>query len=167
MTQPPLSQRWWHRLSQRLGTSRVGARAFARTLHLIDRPILRFSRDRFSLTSLLAGLPVVLLTTTGAKSGKPRTLPVLALTDGPNIVLIASNYGQTRHPAWYHNLRAHPEATLSLRGRSGQYIAREVTGAERDQYWRRAVAYYRGYAIYEDRTGGRRIPVLVLTPKDS
>ena len=164
MTRPPLARRWWHQLIQGLAASRAGAWVFARILHRLDRPLLQLSRGRFCLTSFMAGLPIVLLTTTGAKSGQPRSLPLIALADGPNIVLVASNYGQLRHPAWYHNLCAHPEAILNIQGHSGQYIAREVTGADRDQYWRRAIVHYPGYAFYEGRTGGRRIPVMVLTP---
>jgi deazaflavin-dependent oxidoreductase (nitroreductase family) len=78
-------------------------------LHHLDRPVLRLSRGRYSLTRLLAGLPVVTVTTIGAKSGQPRSLPLVALPDGEHVILIASNYGQKHHPAWYYNLRAHPE----------------------------------------------------------
>jgi deazaflavin-dependent oxidoreductase (nitroreductase family) len=108
---------------------------------------------------------VVTLSTIGAKSGQLRTVPLIGISDGDKVVLIASNWGRKRHPAWYHNLRANPEATLSIQGRTGTYIAHETTGGEREEYWRRAVDLYAGYAAYQRRAGGRRIPVMVLTPK--
>ena len=121
-----------------LAASRLGAWIFARTLHPLDRLLLRLSRGRVSIPGVLTGLPVVMLTTIGAKSGKLRTVPVVGLSDGDKVVVIASNFGQARHPAWYYNLRAHPEATLELPGRTGRYLAREATPAEWQIYWRRA-----------------------------
>jgi len=115
---------------------------------------------------MLAGLPVVTLTTTGARSGLPRSLPLVGIEDGDRVVLIASNYGRSRHPAWYYNLRAHPEVRLSIRERTGVYLAREATAAEHEAYWRAAVALYRGFEAYQKRAGraARRIPIMVLTP---
>lgn len=156
----------WQRHLHWLPASALGAWFFARTLHHIDRPVLRLTRGRRSLTSVLAGLPIVTLTTTGARSGQPRSVPLVGIRDGDKVVLIASSYGRPRHPAWYHNLRSNPEATLEVAGRTGIYIARETSGAERDEYWRRAVALYSGFAAYERRTRGRIIPVLVLTPRE-
>jgi deazaflavin-dependent oxidoreductase (nitroreductase family) len=77
-------------------------------------------------------------------------------------VLIASKGGHPRHPAWYHNLRAHPEAVVEIRGRRERRVAREAEGAEREELWERAVAFYPGYASYQSRAGARRIPVMVL-----
>src|SRR5215212_5150524 len=132
------------RLLQRLPASQLGAWLFARTLHPLDRLLLRLSHGRVSVPGVLTGLPVIRLTTIGAKSGKLRAVPVVGLSDGDKVVVIASNYGQTHHPAWYHNLRAHPEATLELPGRTGTYLAREATSAERQTYWRRASDIYVG-----------------------
>ena len=134
-------------------------------MHPLDRFIHRRTNGRHTFTSVVTGLPVVNLTAIGAKSGQPRTIPLIGIPDGDDIVLIASNWGQTRHPAWYHNLRANPEATLTLNGRKGAYIAREAAPEERDRYWQRALDLYVGYAAYESRTGGRQIPIMVLTPK--
>jgi len=153
------------RLFQRLPASRVGAWVFARTLHPLDRLLLRLSGGRVSVPGVLTGLPVVMLTTIGAKSGQPRTVPLVGLRDGDKVVLIGSNFGQTHHPGWYYNLRAHPEATLELPERSGAYLAREATPAEREIYWRRAANLYVGFPAYQQRTHGRRIPVIVLTPQ--
>jgi deazaflavin-dependent oxidoreductase (nitroreductase family) len=118
-----------------------------------------------SVPGVLTGLPVIRLTTIGAKSGKLRTLPVVGLSDGDKVVVIASNYGQAHHPAWYFNLRAHPEATLEVPGRTGTYLAREATPAERQIYWRRASDIYVGFPAYQQRTQGRVIPIIVLTPQ--
>lgn len=159
--------RWWQRIIKRIAASRRGAWFFSRTAHHMDRPVIRLSNGRQSLTGILAGLPVITLTTAGAKSGEPRTVPLVGIADGDKVVLIASNFGRSHHPAWYHNLRANPEATLSMQGNPGTYIAHEATGAEREKYWQTAVDLYAGYAAYQQRTGGRQIPVMVLTPKNN
>jgi deazaflavin-dependent oxidoreductase (nitroreductase family) len=153
------------RLLQRFPATPLGAWLFARTLHPLDRILLRLSHGRLSVPSILTGLPVVMLTTIGAKSGKPRTVPVVGISDGDKVIVIASNYGQAHHPAWYYNLRAHPEATLELPGRSGTYLAREATPDEWQTYWRRAAELYIGFPEYQKRTHGRAIPIIVLTPK--
>src|SRR5215211_1722742 len=107
------------RVLQHLPASQLGAWIFARTLDPLDRLLLRLSGGRVSVPGVLTGLPVVMLTTIGAKSGQPRTVPLVGLRDGDKVVLIGSNFGQTHHPGWYYNLRAHPEATLELPERSG------------------------------------------------
>lgn len=126
---------------------------------------MKRTNGRFSLSKAALGLPSLLLTTTGARSGQRRTMPLLYFEDGESVVLIASNYGKPRHPAWYHNLRANPEATLFLRGREAAYIAREAVGEERERLWRKASALYPGYDAYQHRAGGRQIPVMVLVPR--
>ena len=77
----------------------------------------------------MAGLPIVAVTTIGAKSGQPRSFPPVAIPDGGNVILIASNFGQHNHPAWYYNLRAHPEVQLTYEGKTVTYLARETDGA--------------------------------------
>lgn len=116
------------------------------------------------MTSILAGLQIVVLSTTGAKSGKPRTTPLAALFDGDKIVLIASDFGNPRHPAWYYNLRANPEVKVSVYGQEGKFLAHEAVGDERERYWEMAVTSYRGYEKYAQQAGERTIPVMVLTP---
>ncbi len=137
----------------------------ARTLHHFDRPVLRLSRGRYSLSNLLAGMPVVTATTIGAKSGQPRNLPLVAIPDGEQVILIASNFGQKHHPAWYYNLRAHPEVQLTCNGQTVAYTAHETTGEERERCWQRAVDLYSGYALYKERAGQRQIGVFLLTPQ--
>jgi deazaflavin-dependent oxidoreductase (nitroreductase family) len=157
-------RRWWHRLILWLAADPRGARFLASIAHRLDRPLLQLSRGRVALTTLLTGLPVLLLITTGARSGRPRSFPLLALPDDGGFILVASNFGRPRHPAWYHNLRRHPQALVILDGRTTPYLAHELAGAERERCWQRAVALYPGYALYAARAGGRRIPVLRLTP---
>lgn len=138
---------------------------FARTLHHIDGPVYRLTKGRNTLTTLVTGLPLVMLTTTGAKSGALRTVPLVGMPDGDRIVVIASNYGQHSHPAWYFNLRTHPEATLTVAGGAPRpVVAYEAEGEERERLWRMDLEVYPSRARYEKRAGTRRIPVMVLEP---
>jgi deazaflavin-dependent oxidoreductase (nitroreductase family) len=139
----------------------LGSWLFVRVFSHIDRSLLRLSGGRLSLA---VGQPILLLTTKGAKTGHRRATPLLYVPDGADIILIASNGGRPRHPAWYHNLRAHPEAILLLQGKEGRYQAREAHGEERERLWRKAVDTYAGYQAYSRWTGGRQIPVMILTP---
>ena len=151
---------WWDRLIVSIVSSRLGAPFFRKTMHRIDRPLLRLTRGRLSFAS---GYPVLLLTTTGAKSGKPRTIPLLYIERGDSLAVIGTRFGSTRHPGWYHNLRARPEATVEIKGERRTYTAREAEGDEREEIWARAVRMYSGYERYGSRAG-RKIPVMVLTP---
>ena len=108
-----IEPRWWQRLLQRLASTRTGAWVFSRIAHRIDRVLLGLSDGRVSTSRVLAGVPTVRLTTTGAKTGLDRTVPVMGIPDGENWVLIASNWGGDSHPAWYHNLSANPEVVLT------------------------------------------------------
>ncbi|GBE65848.1 nitroreductase [Mycobacterium sp. MFM001] len=129
----------------------------------LDAPLMRLTRGRVSLAA--GAMPLVVLTSTGARSGQRRDTPLGYFTDGDDVILIASNYGGTRHPAWYHNLLAHPECELHVGESGGRFVAREATGADRDRLFDLAAAYYPGYAKYAERTDGTRtIRVLRLTP---
>jgi deazaflavin-dependent oxidoreductase (nitroreductase family) len=109
-------------------------------------------------------LPTLLLTTRGAKSGAARENALVYFHDGEDVILIASNFGQDRNPAWYYNLLAHPDEAR-LNGES--YSAVEEAGAERERLFALAVRLYPGYADYRRRTDaiGRTIPVMRLTPR--
>jgi deazaflavin-dependent oxidoreductase (nitroreductase family) len=137
---------------------------YARTLHHIDRLVYRSTRGRATFVSWVAGLPVVMLTTTGAKSGRRHTLPLLGLPDGDRLVVIASNYGQYRNPAWYHNLCANPRATCTFEGKTREMVARELEGEERERNYNRGIEIYPGWTQYRKRASHRRIPVIELTP---
>ena len=136
---------------------------YSRTLHLLDRVVFRLTRGRATFTSWLSDLPVAWLTTTGAKSGAERTSPVVAIPAGDGkLVVIASNYGQRNNPAWYHNLRAHPEATILFDGVRRAMIARELDGEDREHWYERGIEIYPGWVQYRKRAP-RRIPVIELT----
>ncbi|WP_123028317.1 nitroreductase/quinone reductase family protein [Mycolicibacterium stellerae] len=127
----------------------------------LDPPLLRLTGGR---VSSVYPVPVMMLTTTGAKTGQPRTLPLLYLTDGDDLILIASNYGRTTHPAWYRNLVANPKVEVLAGSRSGSYMATEITDpAERDRAWDLALDMYAGYGDYEGRAGDRTIPLVRLS----
>ena len=151
-----------------VGLAPVSA-VLSRTMHHLDGPVLRRSHGRFSAASLITGLPIINLTAVGAKSGEPRTVPLVAIPDGEQLILIASNWGKPRHPSWYYNVKANPEVTVGSTGRDGSptrlYEARELSGDEREAAWRKAVALYPGYAQYAKRNGGLAIPVVALRPK--
>ena len=150
---------------RRLGASGPGAWLFARVLHHIDRPVHRLTRGRHTFASLLAGIPVVMLTTTGARSGAARTVPVLGLPTEEGLVVIASNFGQARHPAWHHNLRADPDAIVTVDGVARRVRAVEATGERRARIWREGLKVYPGWSQYERRTAHRGIAVYVLEPR--
>jgi deazaflavin-dependent oxidoreductase (nitroreductase family) len=143
-----------------------GSWLFARILHRIDRPVHRLTRGRHTLASLVSGIPVVMLTTTGARSGQPRSVPVLGIPWGRGLAIIASNFGQERHPAWYHNLRAHPDAEVAVDGVNRRVHAREADGEQRAEIWQAGLRVYPGFAQYERRASHRRISVWVLEPTD-
>ncbi len=111
----------------------------------------------------VVGMPVLLLTTTGRKSGRPRTVALTYFEDDGRFVVIASYLGEPRHPSWWLNLTANPHATVQIGGRTIAVRAREAEGEERDRLWRRAVELMADYAVYQERTS-RRIPVVVLEP---
>ena len=153
-----------HRLVRRFGATRPGAWFFARTLDHLDKPVYRWSGGRTTVAAVLSGLPIVMLTTTGAKSGRQTTSPVLGFEDGDDVIVIGSNYGQAHHPAWVHNLRANPRAHLEIRGVAREVTAEEATGPERERHVELASAVYPGYRVYVKRAAPRRIAVIRLIP---
>lgn len=153
----------FQRLIHRLLMLRFVSAVLARILEPMDELVLRLTRGRHTVTELV-GLPIVQMETIGARTGLRRSHPLVGLRDGDKIVVIGSNFGGRHHPAWIHNLRAHPECGVRANGRSGNYVAREAEGEERRKYWQIALSYYNGYAAYEKRAAPRRIPVIVLEP---
>ena len=108
-------------------------------------------------------IPMLLLTTTGRKTGQPRTTPLGYLCDGDRMVVVASYSGDDRHPQWYLNLQANPEATVQAGARTLRVRAATATAEEKAELWPRAVAQYSGYAGYQQKTT-RDIPMVILTP---
>lgn len=135
----------------------------AEILWRLHRWTYRVSGGR--LGGRLLGMPVLLLTTTGRRTGKPHTTALTHLVEGRNVVVIASNGGAPNHPAWLLNLRARPEAEIQVGGQRIRVRAREAEGAERERFWSRVVQAMPRYADYKARTS-RRIPVVVLEPVD-
>jgi deazaflavin-dependent oxidoreductase (nitroreductase family) len=152
------------KVMRRFAASGPGAWLFARVMHRIDRPVHRMTRGRYTFASLVSGIPVVMLTTTGAKSGQPRTVPVLGIPADGDLAIIASNFGQYRHPAWYHNLRVNPDAQIVIDGARRQVRAVEATGDRRSQIWQEGLRVYPGFGQYERRAAHRDISVFVLEP---
>ena len=115
----------------------------------IDRFLFKISGKRITLVKILSGLPVVMLHTIGAKSGKPRDNPLIGIPAGDyndNLVLIGSNWGREHNPGWYYNIKAHPKVKLSFKGTTEEYEAKEVENEEEyNAHWQKAVSYYSGY----------------------
>jgi deazaflavin-dependent oxidoreductase (nitroreductase family) len=107
---------------------------------------------------------MLLLDSTGRKTGKSRTHTLLFFRDGARYIVVASNFAGPRHPAWYWNLRDNPHARIQVGRKRFNVVATEADGAERDRLWQMAVAEYANYAVYQRNTP-RRIPVMVLTPE--
>ncbi len=133
-------------------------------VHHIDEAIWKLTQGKFTLSATL-GWNIIQLTTKGAKTNQPRTIPLVGVFDCEKIALIASSFGRKHNPGWYYNLKAHPECEVQFTGRSGRYIAREASGQEYDRYWQMAVSLYEGYDRYKQRATQRHIPVMILEPK--
>jgi deazaflavin-dependent oxidoreductase (nitroreductase family) len=113
----------------------------------------------------VVGMPVLLLTTTGRKSGRPRERALTYVPAGSAFAVIASYLGEPRHPDWYLNLIARPEAVVRVGAAERRVRAREAQGEERERLWREAVRMNGDYEEYRARTS-RRIPVMVLEPEN-
>jgi len=133
----------------------------AKVLHHADAFMFRLTRDRHSVSEIV-GLPIIQLTTMGAKTGRWRVTPLIGILDRGTIALVATNFGQMQNPGWYYNLKAHPVCTILFEGRTGKYFAREAAGDEYEHYWKLANSYYAGYEKYRERAAHRHIPVMVL-----
>jgi deazaflavin-dependent oxidoreductase (nitroreductase family) len=130
----------------------------------------RVNRWLYRLTSgriggrFLRGAPVCLLTVRGRKTGEPRTVALLYLADGDDVIVVASLGGMSKHPIWYRNLEANPDVTLQVGATERQMTARRVSDEEKALLWPRLVAMYRDYDDYQRRTT-RNIPVIRLSPR--
>lgn len=139
-------------------------------MKLILKVMIPMSVILYRLTGGVIGgkvqsLPVLLLTTTGRKSGKTRTVPLGFLREGSAYVIIASYGGLPRNPAWYLNLMSHPEATIQAKRRQVQVKAETADPEKRRELWARLLEVAPGYGNYEKRTS-REIPVVILHPLD-
>lgn len=138
-----------------MGLRRAAIKAMGRA----HRLVYRASGGR--VLGRVAGMPVLLLTTTGRRTGTARTTPLTYFRDGDDLLVVGSNGGEERAPGWLLNLRAHPEATVTIGSERHEVTARTAGAEERARLWPAIVATYPGYAAYERRTT-RPIPVVVL-----
>jgi F420H(2)-dependent quinone reductase len=113
--------------------------------------------------TVLRGVPVIVITSVGSGSGKLRKNPVMRVEHDGRYAAVASRGGAPEHPAWYRNLVDHPLVEVQDATRRGDFTARELSGAERDEWWERAVAVWPDYAEYQTKTD-RQIPVFLLEP---
>ncbi len=123
----------------------------------------RFEASGGTEANTLAGVPIIVLTSVGARTGALRKTPLMRVEHDGDYAVVASLGGAPQNPVWYHNLVAHPHVELQDGAVKRDYLAREVSDDERALWWDRAVAVWPDYANYQTRTT-RRIPVFVLTP---
>ncbi|WP_433085571.1 nitroreductase family deazaflavin-dependent oxidoreductase [Dactylosporangium sp. CA-052675] len=123
-----------------------------------------FERTNGAEGNTMQGRPVIVLTTLGAKSGKIRKTPLMRVEHDGEYAVVASLGGAPKHPVWYHNIVANPHVELQDGPVKRDYTAREVTGAEKEQWWKRATETWPAYDEYQQKTD-RQIPVFVLTPQ--
>jgi deazaflavin-dependent oxidoreductase (nitroreductase family) len=127
--------------------------------------VLAYRATRGLLGHYVLGMPrVLLLDHVGARSGRHRTIPLAYVRDGSAFVIVASKGGHPRHPAWYHNLRAHPDTTVQVGSRRLAVRARVANAQERKRLWPKVVDAYAGYDSYQRRTD-REIPLVILAPR--
>jgi deazaflavin-dependent oxidoreductase (nitroreductase family) len=148
-------------LMERALMSPVGYRDLLDVAPRIDKVLIPRTRGRLSS----AGVDRVgLVTTTGAKSGLPRTQPLVLIEDADTLLAIGSNYGRPPHPAWSGNLLAHPECTVEFKGPPAQYRAELLSGDARASAWAVATDFYAGYARYRASCAPREIRLFRLRP---
>ncbi|MFH8771891.1 nitroreductase family deazaflavin-dependent oxidoreductase [Streptomyces sp. NPDC017958] len=139
------------RFVQKVSATRAFAKVAPHVIPALDRAVHRLTRGRMLLSAQL--LPGVILTSTGARSGLPRRTPLACMPEGNGRgwLLVGSNFGRTGHPAWTHNLLAHPDASISWKGRDVPVTARLLGGEERAAAWKELLAFWPPYATYQAR----------------
>lgn len=151
-----------HRAMRMMAATKVGRVFFRPTAHRFDQLLSRLTRGKHSFAGIAAGLPSVMLTTTGAKTGLARTVALLGIPHPEGVAVVAANYGGAKHPAWYHNLTANPAASVLIEGAAWDATARLANAAERGDIWTRGVAIFPGLAKEQEWAGDRRIAVFIL-----
>ena len=129
----------------------------------VDKRLQRLTRGRLSLLGI-AGLPSLMLTAIGRKSGVPRDTPLLCVPDGRDILIAGSNFGIDKEPMWVKNVEANPEVTARFRRQTSTMVARRLEGDEREAAWQRMLEVWPNFAKYEQRTE-RRIKLFLLTAR--
>lgn len=152
----------FRRLVQRFGSTTVGAWLFSKTITPIDRLCRKLTRGRTSVPGLLAGLPVLFVTTRGRKTRRPRTSPLIAVPIGDDLALVGTNFGQPPTPGWALNLEADPAAHVAYRDAEVDVVARPATDHEWGTVWSAASSIYPGYPKYRQRITTRRVRMFIL-----
>ncbi|MEM7141018.1 MAG: nitroreductase family deazaflavin-dependent oxidoreductase [Actinomycetota bacterium] len=152
----------FQRANQKVASTPLGARFFSMTVQRLDEMVARRTDGRTSASEVLAGLPVLRVTTTGRKSGQPREAPLIAVPIGDDLALLGTNFGGATTPAWVYNLEAEPRAVAAYRDREVSVVARPATDDEVEQVFARGRGIYGGYAKYRERIQGRELRVFVL-----
>ena len=137
------------RAVQKVSSTRAFARIAPHVIPAMDRTVHRLTRGKVLLSAQM--LPGVILTSTGARSGQLRRSPLACMPEDGGWILVGSNFGRTGHPAWTHNLIAHPDAEISWKGEEIPVTARLLEGAERAEVWKTALAFWPPYATYQKR----------------
>jgi len=148
-------------LMQHLGKYRWFART-ARALVPVDKFVARVTRGRVVALGIA---PSLTITTTGRKSGQPRTQPLTYARDGGGFAVIGSNWGQAAHPSWSANLLAHPQAVVRVKGRTMTVDAVLTSGAERERLWGLLLRTWPAYQAYAERAPHRELRIFKLTPR--
>ena len=152
----------------RVAATSGGSWLLHKVLYRVDRPLSRWSGGRITLPSLLTGMQVLMLTTTGARTGLPRTMPIAAIPFGEELIAMGTNFAQPRTPAWAINLAASPRAHLAWRGRSLDVVATAVPRDQMDLAWQAAGEVYAGFRAYRRRIGtSREVLAFILTQAPS
>lgn len=154
-------------LVRRLASTRAGALVFSKTLHHLDRAVMRLSRGRWSASGLFGRLPVLTVTSMGAKTGLSRETVLLGVPWHGDLAVVGTGWGQRRTPSWVANLRSHPRCTVTYRRTTVAAVANELPPDEAEAVMRSATGVYPGYAAYPVRASHRRIAVFVLSLDDS
>jgi len=152
---------------QQVAASKPGAWLFSKFIHAVDKPLFAATDGRHTLPSLLTGLPVVMLTTTGRTSGAARSTPLVGIPVGDDLAVIGSNFGQEHTPGWVYNLEAQPDATVEYRGSAVDVGARPADDEETASVFETAATIYPGYSKYRERADHRTIKVFVLETADA
>jgi deazaflavin-dependent oxidoreductase (nitroreductase family) len=157
--EPNAAQRaMWH-----VSSSRPGAWLFAKSGPHLDRFLLQLSNGQVTLAKLVAGIPVITIVTTGARTGRTRATPLLGVPFAGDLAVIGTRFGQKGTPGWYYNLRADPAIQVAYQGKSTAAVAREAQGDEWQAIWERARQIYGGYEAYARRIEGRPIHIMLLS----
>lgn len=145
-----------------VAASRSGSWVSHRVMHHLDRWAFRLTGGRTTAMGLVSGLPVLMITTTGARTGRERTVPLVGIPFDGAVALVGSNFGQAPTPGWVHNLGANPRLEVTFRGRTVGATARRADPGEVEGVFVEAARWYSGFALYRSRVKSREIPVFIL-----